>query len=190
MVKPGELLPLSAGELLTSRIGKRLTSFVRYLSDPKEEYAAEIGEPEHTTFAMSMGAISMGFDDGIVIALGTAISSNCVVLMQDGAGQRPALKDDPDAFPVDARDPIYSQKKYGNLIGLKLKKLSAFKSNTRYGRYYNTPDEIGLAFLFDDNSKIVFGHGYEKGLCLPGLIFYDEIEPSIREDYIEIPIAP
>jgi hypothetical protein len=188
-----ELFPLSAGELLTSRIGKRMTSFVRYSFEPKEQYAAAVdGVPEDSLFSMSMdcGPLSMGFEDGIVIVLGTAFSSNSVILARDGTGPAPALKDDPSLFPIDARDPRYSKSKFGDHIGLRLDAISVFKPRSVDVMFSSLPNEIGLRFFFEDGSQLVFGCGLDKMVSAPTIVSFDEIEPSILDNYIEIPITP
>ena len=131
----------------------------------------------------------MGFEDGIVIVLGTAFSSNSVILARDGTGPAPALKDDP-IFPIDARDPRYSKSKFRVLIGLKLNAISVFKPRSVDALFSSLPNEIGLRFVFEDGSQFVFGCGLDKMVSAPTIVSFDEIEPSMLDNYIEIPITP
>jgi hypothetical protein len=186
-----EFFPLSAGELLTSRIGKRMTSFVRYNFKPKEQDAASTpGMPEHTVFSMGGGPVAIGFEDGVVISLATAFSSNSVVLGPDtGTDSSPPLKDDPSLFPVDARDPRYSRKKFGDLIGCRLEAISVFKPRAVEWPFNGLPNEIGLSFTFEGGGRFVFGCGLDKMISAPAVVGFDEIDPSVLDNYIEIPVG-
>lgn len=183
------LPPLSATWLLTGRLGKRMTSFVVYSYYPIEEIIREEKLSEDFAFSSVGGPLEIGFEDGVVIGMGTAFSLNSVIVAQDGTGGHPPLKDSPRLFPVDAKDPRYSKKKFGDLIGRRLEAMSVFKPRTVDVLFDGLPNEIGLSFLFEGGGRFVFGCGLDKMISAPSILGFDEIDPSMLDNYIEIPVG-
>lgn len=200
------LLPLSAKHLLLPRIGRRMTAFVRYCLEPKETWLPYIddglrkrGWPRETyfmglickedlAFSLAFGFIAIGFEDGFTPALGYRQDLNSVLVWEDGSGG-PALRAEPNTYTIDAADPRYSRKKFADLVGCTIKKISLFRSR-KITETARSPNQIGLGFSFNESGGFVFGCGLQEDHCLTTILGYDDITPSARPLLTEVPVVP
>ena len=197
MIEPDieELPPLSVAPLLKQLVGTRVTSLVHYSWWPKEEVPRECECAKNASFSVTAGPLAVGFEDGTLLGVGDQDGLNSVtvwLVRWRGKVVRspPTMDEDPDLFPIDARDPVYSTATFGDLVGRRLTALSVITLRGLGARYIVRPNEMGLCFSFEGGGRMVASHDlHAPSADLFAVIDFNDLPESTRRNMYEIPIA-
>ncbi len=186
------LPPSSSISLLQEIVGKRVIGLVRYSWWPKEEVASECDTTEDSAFSLTYGPLGISFEDGTVIGVAEQPSLNSVVVWVDRAGgtavKHPAMDEDSEFFPIDARDCQFSKQLFGDFVGATLISLVVLKPRSMSALLNELPSEIGLCFVFEGGRKLVAASGLHQVGGDFAVIGYEQIPASARGDIIEYPL--
>jgi len=183
------LPPSSSIGLLKKVVGNRVIGLVRYSWWPKEEVARECGTTEDSAFSLTYGPLVISFEDGTVIGVAEQPSLNSVVVWVDRAGgtsvKHPAMDEDSEFFPIDARDRQFSKQLFGDFIGEALTGLVVLKPRSMNALLSELPSEIGLCFVFEGGRKLVAASGLHQVGGDFAVIGYEQIPASARGEIVE-----
>ena len=137
----------------------------------------------------------MGFEDGTILEVTNDEGLNSVTVWLErwrggGVRSRPAMDEDDDLFPIDARDPVFSNPTFGDLVGRRLKALSVIKPHEVRAKCVGRPNQMGLCFSFEGGGRMVASHNlHAPSADTFAVIDFNAIPESVRRNMYEIPIA-
>jgi len=152
-------------------------------------------------FSHGNGPILMTLDSGLVVGIAYIIEKISLSLWIDRTeageprkGARP-IAEDPELFPIDSRDPIFSNSQTHLILGKKINKITLVKkeitdikqSSYAYKALY-LPKEIGLILELETEFELIFSRGLDGHTGGVDIIEKKEIYPPPYEAFHYIPL--
>jgi hypothetical protein len=185
--------PSSSKDLLQQYVGKTVTGLVRYSWWKKEDVSTEGNISREQSFSLTAGPLAVIFEDGSILGVASDPSINSVIVWLDRAvGQTnttQTLSEDPELFPIDARDEAYSEPLWYKFSDRTLSGFSILKSKEMNSLEAELPSELGLCFNFDGNDRFVASHGLHNGTDDFSVIVNTQINPIVRAKLEELPLV-
>lgn len=185
--------PSSSKDLLQQYVGKTVTGLVRYSWWKKEDVPTEGKISREQSFSLTAGPLAVVFEDGSILGVASDPSINSVIVWLDRAvGQTnttQTLSEDPELFPIDARDEAYSEPLWYKFADRTLSGFSILKSKEMSSLEAGLPSELGLCFNFGGNDRFVASHGLHNGTDDFSVIVNTQINPIVRAKLEELPLV-
>lgn len=185
--------PSSSKDLLQQYVGKTVTGLVRYSWWKKEDVPTEGNISREQSFSLTAGPLAVVFEDGSILGVASDPSINSVIVWLDRAvGQTnttQTLSEDPELFPIDARDEAYSEPLWNKFADRTLSGFSILKSKEMNSLEAELPSELGLCFNFGGNDRFVASHGLHNGTDDFSVIVNTQINPIVRAKLEELPLV-
>jgi len=99
------------------------------------------------------------------------------------------LSEDPELFPINAKDEAYSEPLWCKFTDRTLTGFSILKSTDMNSCQAGLPSEIGLCFLFGDKDRFIASHGLHNGTDSFSVVLDTQIDPIVRENLEELPLV-
>lgn len=183
-------IPSYALKLLERLVGQRITRLTRYSWWPKEAVPTECGIAPEDSFSLAPGSLAIGFENGEVLGVTSDPHRNSVVIWldRDSRGNSlspPAMDEDEDAFPIDASDPVFSQRGWADLVGTVLTGASVLHMHSGSALKKELPSEVGLCLELGVARKLIAAHGLHDGSDDFAVLPSDAITPAVRSQLEE-----
>ncbi|MEG4323799.1 hypothetical protein QUB37_13145 [Microcoleus sp. AT3-A2] len=198
---------------ILSRIkDRKIVKLVRFQSVPP---AVGFNRHEHSPsaeFSHGNGPILMTLDSGLVVGIAYIIEKISLSLWierteagEPRKGARPTVKnptqflpiaENPKLFPIDSRDPIFSDSKIDLLLGKQINKITLVKkeiTDIKQSKYLSykalyLPKEIGLILELETEFELIFSGGLDGETGGVNIIEKEEISPRPYEAFHYIPL--
>ena len=177
-----QTIPTKATDLLDRLVNKKITKLIRYSWWNSETSAKECDIERCRVFSLTAGPLLIEFSNDISVGFSSkpSICSVEVWLEKDKENKREDLiNNDKELFPIHAKDTIYSEKYFSNLIGSELLKYEIIKQEPINSLYWELPREVGIVLYFSNNSAIVVSHGLHDNSDDFSVIKNEEIDKNI-----------
>ena len=183
-------VPSKRIELLRSFLGCRIISAIRYSWWPAEESAKECNILDKDVFSLTAGAVTLGFDSGLVLAIANEPSAASVViwLEKDAAGnilRENSLEHDAELYPISADDFRFSDNFWRNIIGGEILTISILHRYPKNVLFSELPNEACLCFTLTSGIKFFATHGLHDDSDDFSVLEEKNIIPSIRKNLEE-----
>lgn len=183
-------VPSKRIELLRSFLGRRIVSAIRYSWWPAEESAKECGILDQDVFSLTAGAVTLGLDSGLVLAIANEPSAASVViwLEKDAVGnilRDNSLKHDTELYPISADDFKFSNDFWRSIIGGEILTISIFRRYPKNVLFSELPNEACLCFTLTSGIKFFATHGLHNDSDDFSVLEEKYIAPSIRKNLKE-----
>ena len=145
-------------------------------------------------FSLTAGPAAIEFDSGLVLGMASDPAQDSVIVWveKNEAGQEIAstpLSSDKDLHPISARDPMFANHFWHQVVGAKVVSISILVRKTQSARLAELPNEVGLSFLLDSGEKVIATHGLHDDSDDFSIISDRFIMDVLRGDLEELPVA-
>ena len=184
--------PSASMDLMQKYVGKTVTSLVRYSWWKKEDIPTKGKILREQSFSLTAGPLAVVFEDGSILGVSSDPSINSVVVWLDhSVGQTnttQTLSEDPELFPINARDEAYSEALWCKFMDRTLTGFTLLKSREMNSLEAELPSELGLCFNFGANDRFIASHGLHNGTDDFSVIVNTQINPIVRAKLDELPL--
>ena len=196
------------GDILSQRLNilsrikdRKIVKLVRFQLVPPAIGFSKCKHSPSKEFSHGSGPILMTLDSGLVVGIAYIIEKISLSLWIDRTetgeprkGARP-IAERSELFPIDSRDPIFSNSKINLILGKKINKITLAKkeitdieqSNYLY-KALSLPKEIGLILELETEFELIFSGGLDGITGGVNIIEKNEISPPPYEAFHYIPL--
>ncbi len=180
-----EDIPSQRIELLNNLPGLTLVKLVRYSWWNGEETISELGINSNEVFSFCGGPILCYFNTGLVIGASSDSSRSSILLWveknEQGALSEDSFEEDAEYVPINSEDNLYSDEKWKQVVGNKIKEIKILKREPKTIKYANLDNEVGLLITMENDIKFILSHGLHDDSGDFSVIFENQIKPGIKE---------
>ncbi|MEG3972996.1 MULTISPECIES: hypothetical protein [unclassified Microcoleus] len=198
---------------ILSRIkGCKIVKMVRFRGTPPAIHFNRCDERSPSAeFSRGDGPILMTLDSGLVVGIGYITEKISLSLWierteagEQRKGARPSVEnptqflpiaENPELFPIDSRDPIFSDSKIARFFGKRIvkitlvkKEITDIKQSSYAPKVLYLPKEVGLILELETGFELVFSRGLDGGSGHIEIVNKEEISPPPYEAFHYIPL--
>lgn len=177
-------IPSKHEHLLTVIKGLVLVKMVRYSWWRWEDYREISGIESRDFFSLTGGALLCYFNTGLVVGFSSIPSRSSLIVWVEknerGEICEEACEGDPDYYPINAEDDLYSNPQWKLILNQKLKTINILKRDPKNPKFIDLPNEVGLLVTMENGMKCVLSHGLHDDSDDFSVIFESQIKENIR----------
>jgi hypothetical protein len=189
-----ENVPSKQIELLNQLKHYKISKLVRYSWLPPEEAAKEWSIPLSSVFCLTAGPLLITLETNLVIGFSSLPreASITVWLEKTEKGEQDvdiSIENDGELYPIDACDPIYSEKSICEVLNKQVNSIKILKKKPENILLAQLPCEAGLVMEFEGltlTTKLLLSHGLHDNSDDFAIIFNDEIPQNMLNQLQEV----